>query len=215
MNCNFITFEGIDGSGKTTQVARLVERLSGEIVITREPGGTNLGQRLRTEILHGEDIAPRTETLLYLADSAEHIEKVVRPALARGAVVISDRYIDSTIAYHCGGRGLNEEQMRTCCDFASQGLLPDLTILLDISVEESKKRIVGAKRGKDRLESADTAFFERVRGKFLELSKQPRFCVLDAHTNIEVLSKQILEAVRRHPAFASKVQRFDKININK
>jgi dTMP kinase len=207
----FITFEGIDASGKTTQIEYLEKSLrkfrSGiDIVLTKEPGGTTLGSRLRQEILHGEDIAPETEILLYLADRAEHIVRVIRPALEKGSVVICDRFSDSTIAYQCGGRGLNEESVLTANNLATGGLEPDLTFLLDISAHDSHSRLVQSSEKMDRLENSKASFFERTREKYLELAGASssdnqgnrRFVVLDGNLGKEELAEKIFEVTVEH-----------------
>jgi dTMP kinase len=195
----FITFEGIDFSGKTTQMKRLCHRLKlqfpeREVIQTFEPGATALGARLREEILHKDPICPRAELLLYLADRAEHIDKLIVPALNRGSIVISDRFIDSTIAYQGAGRNFGVEQIMQMIDFTTDGMVPDLTILLDISVEQSRRRLVG--RDSDRLEQEQDQFFERVRQCYLELAQtESRIQVFDACDDVDDLSEQIYQAV--------------------
>ncbi|WEV64204.1 dTMP kinase [Bifidobacterium sp. ESL0732] len=189
----FISFEGVDGVGKTTQVERLkryVEELGREVVVTREPGGTKLGVDLRQLLLHGGDIAPRTEALLFAADRAQHVAEVIRPALARGAVVISDRYIDSSLAYQAGGRELTQEEVRNLSLWATNNLLPERTYLLDMDPEASHGRL---DHSEDRMESAGGGFQERTRQAFLDLAahEKSRFKVIDASKPIDEVWSQI------------------------
>jgi dTMP kinase len=198
----FITLEGGDGAGKTTQAERL-EQWLGEhgrhVVRTREPGGTDLGQRIREIVLHERGhIAPRAEALLYAADRAHHVETVVRPALARGSVVLQDRYIDSSVAYQGVARGLGAEQIRTVSDWAADGETPDLTVLLDLDVSVGRARVAAA-RGDvfDRLESEAETFHETVRQAFLAMARaEPeRFLVVDAGESADVVQERIRGAV--------------------
>lgn len=179
----FVSFEGGDGVGKSTQIALLAEWLehAGEkAVVTREPGGTELGRTLRQAILHGGDVDPRAEALLYAADRAHHVATVVRPALERGEVVVTDRYLDSSIAYQGNARALGGEQIRRLSQWATRGLMPDVTILLDLDPEIAAARRAEVKP--DRLEAESLAFHRQVRETFLSLaSLEPeRYLVLDA-----------------------------------
>jgi dTMP kinase len=171
----FIAIEGGDGTGKSTQVTALaewLERRGFEVVATREPGGTELGRQLRDILLHRNDlggIGDRTEALLFAADRADHIEKVVRPALARGAIVISDRHVDSSIAYQSGGRGLPADAVIALSAFATNRVRPDLTVLLDLEPADARERAAlraGRAGGPDRLEAEPPAFHTRVRAVF-------------------------------------------------
>ncbi|WP_345039282.1 dTMP kinase [Georgenia daeguensis] len=178
----FVSFEGGDGAGKTTQRDLLGGWLGGlghEVVLTREPGGTALGQVLRDAVLHGEDLDPRTEALLYATDRAHHVHRLVRPALARGAVVVTDRYLDSSVAYQGAARELGDDEIRALSLWATEGLLPDLTVLLDLDPSAAARRRTGAP---DRLERESLEFHTRVREHFLALARaEPgRFLVLDA-----------------------------------
>ncbi|WEV74175.1 dTMP kinase [Bifidobacterium sp. ESL0798] len=189
----FISFEGVDGVGKTTQVERLkhyVEELGREVVVTREPGGTELGVALRQLLLHGGDIAPRTEALLFAADRAQHVAEIIRPALARGAVVISDRYIDSSLAYQAGGRELTQEEVRKLSLWATNNLLPERTYLLDMDPAVSHDRL---DHSEDRMESAGDGFQQRTRQAFLDLAaaERSRFKVIDAAKPIDEVWSQI------------------------
>jgi dTMP kinase len=171
----FITFEGIDGCGKSTQLRLLASELRArglDAVTTREPGGTTLGQKLRAALLDvKETVDPLAELLVFAADRAQHVRTLVRPALAAGKIVISDRYADATVAYQGSGRGFQPELIQQIVQLATDGLMPDLTLLFDLSVAEcalrTRKRLA-AKRS-DRLDSEDTAFHERVRAAYLEI----------------------------------------------
>lgn len=192
----FIVFEGGDGVGKSTQVrlaARALDEAGVEYVVTREPGGTRLGESLRALLLDPEsgDVAPRAESLLYAADKAQHLYQVVRPALARGAVVLCDRYLDSMLAYQGAGRVLDIDDVAAIGAWATGGLVPDLTVLLDMDPAEA----VGLKQGRDRLEQAGDLFHERVREGFLQLAAAApeRYLVLPARTGREQLTQLIRE----------------------
>ncbi|MEJ5921522.1 dTMP kinase [Bifidobacterium thermophilum] len=182
----FISFEGVDGAGKTTQVERLRAYLTGcgrRVVVTREPGGTELGVQLRRMLLHGGDIAPRTEALLFAADRAQHVAQVIAPALEQGAVVITDRYLDSSLAYQAGGRELTADDVRDLSMWATGGLLPQRTYLLDVDPTVSHRRLA---RGEDRMEAAGADFQRRTREEFLRLAAADpkRFLVVDASVGI-------------------------------
>ncbi|MEY4451918.1 MAG: hypothetical protein RLZZ380_1039 [Actinomycetota bacterium] len=193
----FISFEGIDGVGKSTQI-RLAEeylRNRGQNVLTTfEPGGTELGQEIRNLLLHRKgDVAHRAEALLYAADRAHHVATKVRPALAAGQVVITDRFLDSSVAYQGAGRKLSAEEVRNISVWAVDGLLPDLTILLDLEAAKAAKRRETTGREADRLEREKLDFFEAVRDEFLKLaSAEPqRFLVIDAEASPEEIFEQI------------------------
>ena len=181
-----MTFEGGDGSGKTTQAALLEQWLSGTgrtVTRTREPGGTEVGVLVRDIVLHHRgEIASRAEALLYAADRAQHIETLVRPALARGEVVIQDRYLDSSVAYQGAGRVLDATEIRALSLWATGGALPDLTVLLDLAPDAARRRLDAADKPFDRLEAERAEFHERVRAAFLELAaaEPDRFLVVDA-----------------------------------
>jgi dTMP kinase len=182
----FVTFEGGDGVGKTTQAALLEEWLVARgrtVVRTREPGGTEVGVLIRDIVLHHRgEVAPRAEALLYAADRAHHIETVVRPALERGEVVIQDRYLDSSVAYQGAGRVLGRDEVRDLSLWATGHLLPDLTVLLDLDHSLARDRLDADAKPFDRLESEESAFHDSVREEFLALAdgEPDRFLVLDA-----------------------------------
>lgn len=208
----FISFEGVDGAGKSTQTQRAHDYLQARglrSLVTREPGGTPAGLAIRELVLHGmasfpslavtggtdvvdstDDLAPRTEALLYAADRAEHVAQVVRPALDRGDIVLCDRYLDSSVAYQAGGRELSTDVIRRLSLWASDGLLPSRTYLLDADPTQSKLRL---DHEPDRLESAGDDFQQNVREAFLSLAeKEPdRFVVIDASLPVEEVWRQI------------------------
>lgn len=198
--------EGGDGVGKSTQIALLVrelEALGREVVTTREPGGTELGGEIRRLLLHGEHVAPRAEALLFAADRAQHVATLIRPALERGAVVVTDRYLDSSLAYQGAARSLPLAEVRDLSLWATESLLPDLTILLDADPEEAVKR-AQARAGLDRLEREPDSFRVALRRQFLALAEaEPeRFLVLDARQSIEEIAEQISAEVLRRLALA-------------
>jgi len=193
----FISFEGIDGVGKSTQI-RLAEEflqsLGLEIVTTFEPGGTDLGQEIRNLLLHRKGaVSPRAEALLYAADRAHHVATKVRPALAEGKIVISDRFLDSSVAYQGAGRKLAANEVRNISLWAVDGLLPDLTILLDLDAAKASKRRESTGQEADRLEREKQDFFEAVRSEFLKLaaSEPERFLVVNADQSPNEIFEQI------------------------
>ncbi|WP_308796845.1 dTMP kinase [Agromyces silvae] len=198
----FITLEGGDGSGKSTQAELLREWLTGEgrtVVRTREPGGTEVGVEIRELVLHHRgDISPRAEALLYAADRAHHVATLVRPALTRGEVVVQDRYLDSSVAYQGAGRVLDPGEVRRLSDWAAEGLLPDLTVLLDLDSAAARARLDVARTRYDRLEAEASAFHDRVRGAYLDLAaaEPDRFLVIDATRPVEEIAAAIRERVR-------------------
>ncbi|MET4158840.1 dTMP kinase [Agromyces sp. PvR057] len=193
----FITLEGGDGTGKTTQSELLAAWLGErgrEVVRTREPGGTDVGVEVREIVLHHRgDIAPRAEALLYAADRAHHVATLVRPALERGDVVIQDRYIDSSVAYQGAGRVLDPEAVRGLSEWATEGLRPDLTVLLDLDAASARARLDGARTRYDRLEAEASEFHDRVRAAYLALAEREpeRFLVLDASASVDAIQAQI------------------------
>jgi dTMP kinase len=197
----WITFEGGDGSGKTTQAALLEEWLKAQgrtVVRTREPGGTEVGNLVRDIVLHHRgDIAPRAEALLYAADRAHHVATLVRPALARGEVVIQDRYLDSSVAYQGAGRVLDADEVRDLSLWAADGALPDLTVLLDIDPDAARARLDADDKPFDRLEAEKAEFHGRVREAYLALAaaEPRRFLVLDATRPADQLAGEIRRRV--------------------
>jgi dTMP kinase len=197
----FLTFEGGDGSGKSTQSALLAEWLEQQgqtVLLTREPGGTELGDEIRDIVLHRRGhIAPRAEALLYAADRAHHIATKVRPALGRGVIVLQDRYLDSSVAYQGSGRILVPDEVRKLSLWAAEDLLPDLTVLLDLDETVGQDRLKARTRY-DRLEDEEQAFHARVRAAYLDLAaaEPDRFLVLDATDSVESLASAIRDRVR-------------------
>lgn len=197
----FITFEGPEGSGKSTQAKKLKSFLGGKgarVVLTYEPGGTQVGKRIREMLLHPEGALDKsTEIYLFAADRAEHVTKIIQPALAEGKIVISDRYTDSTLAYQHAGRGLPEDLVRYMNMVSSHGVTPDLTLLLDVSSETGLRR--AAKVGpQDRFEKEKLEFHRRVRAMYLEIAKNDpkRIRVLNTEDKaIEEVQEEIRKIV--------------------
>ena len=197
----WITLEGGDGSGKTTQADLLAAWLTdaGRTVLrTREPGGSEVGQLIRDIVLHHRgDIAPRAEALLYAADRAHHVATVVRPALERGEIVLQDRYLDSSVAYQGAGRVLDATEIRELSLWAAEGALPDLTVLLDLEPEAARRRLDSADKPFDRLEAEKEEFHRRVRDSYLQLAaaEPERFLVLDAAASVEEIAAAVRSRV--------------------
>jgi dTMP kinase len=184
----FITLEGIDGAGKSSHLAWIAERLrraGRDVVVTREPGGTPLGEKLR-EILLRDSMDAGSETLLMFAARQAHLAQVVRPALARGAWVVSDRFTDATFAYQGGGRGFPLDKLRILEAWVQEGLQPDLTLYFDVPVSTGQARLKQVQGTPDRFEREDAAFHERVRAAYLERAGQfpERFRVIDAAQSV-------------------------------
>jgi dTMP kinase len=194
----FVAFEGGEGVGKSTQVRLAAQWLRGTgaaVLVTREPGGTALGAQLRNLLLDPDGaVTPRAEALLYAADRAQHVETVIRPALAAGQVVLTDRFVDSTLAYQGAGRGLPDA--RTITDWATGGLLPDLTVLLDLDPADGLAR-AGERSAPDRLESADLAFHRAVRAGFRALAAEApqRYAVIDARLSVDEIAELVQRAI--------------------
>ena len=194
----FITFEGGDGCGKTTQIELLDKYLKNkgfDTLLTREPGAKGLGVKLREILLNYDgEVSPQCESFLFLADRAQHIDCIIKPALKEGKIILCDRHTDSTVAYQGYGRGLDIEEIKTLNNIATGGLKPDLTIVLDVDVETSMQRVG---KEKDRMESAGIEFFERVRNGFLKIAEQEpkRVKVISSSDTIESIHKQIVELV--------------------
>jgi dTMP kinase len=192
----FISFEGIDGVGKSTQADLLEAHLVGlsrEVVRTLEPGGSELGRDIRKLLLHSGHVDARAEALLYAADRAHHVATVIRPALAEGKVVITDRYLDSSVAYQGAGRILGATEVRDLSMWAIQGLLPALTVLLDLDAASAVARRAKTGDAPDRLEREKLEFFEAVRACYLELAaaEPERFLVVDARLSVDEIQGQI------------------------
>lgn len=190
----FITLEGVDGAGKTSHIEFIKEYLTNlklDFIMTREPGGTELGERLREILLHDE-MTPKTETILMFAARNEHIEKVIRPGLTSGAIVISDRFTDASYAYQSGGKGVEDEEIDVLKDLVQKNLQPDLTFLFDLPVEVSIKRLKKTRK-LDKFEKEEKDFHENVRTKYLMLAKNnpKRFSVLNSEKSIDEIQSQI------------------------
>ena len=194
----FITFEGADGCGKTTQLKLLAEYLSNkglEVIITREPGAKGLGEKVREILLNYDgEVSDRCESFLFLADRAQHIDMIINPSIAQGKIVLCDRHTDSSVAYQGYGRGLSIERINILNNLAVNGRYPDLTLVFDVDIETSMARVGDEK---DRMESAGMEFFNRVRNGYLEIAKQEpnRVKVLDARKSIEEVHKNVIELI--------------------
>ena len=190
----FIAFEGGDGAGKSTQVELLraaLEASGRTVTVTRQPGGTRLGQQIRDLVLHGEHVAPRAEALLFAADKAHHVEELIAPALHAGHVVLTDRYTDSSVAYQGAGRSLGAQEIHDLTMWAVDDLVPDLTVIVDISAAEGRRR-----RGEvhDRLESEQDDFHEAIRAHFLAMAagNPQRYLVVDGLAAPEEIHERVL-----------------------
>lgn len=201
----FITLEGGEGAGKTTSIAfvrKFLEQAGKKVLVTREPGGTPLGEKIRALLLEGrEGMHDETELLLMFAARAEHLARVVQPALAGGSVVVCDRFTDATYAYQGGGRGVAQTRIAALEEWVQQGLRPDLTLLLDIPVDQGLKR-AGQRSAPDRFEREAHEFFERVRQAYLAIAaREPqRVKVIDASKDLIQVEQQlraVLEALIR------------------
>lgn len=194
----FITFEGVDGCGKTTQLNMCAQKLTDmgyEVVTTLEPGGAKLGKKLREILLHYDgDVSSRAEMFLYLADRAQHIDKIVKPAIESGKIVLCDRHTDSTLAYQGYARGLNVERIRTLNAVATDNLKPNLTLMYDIDIESAQKRVG---KEKDRLESEGEQFHNQVRQGYLKIAKDEpeRIKVINAAREIKEVFKDTLKCL--------------------
>lgn len=202
-----ITFEGGEGCGKSTQLTRLAARLRAadrETIEVSEPGSTAVGIQIRNLLLHaeeGRELDARTELLLFAASRAQLVQQVIKPALRRGAIVLSDRFTDSTVAYQGIARGLDLAFIRSLNEFAADGLRPDLTFLLDLDLPASQTRLLRRVRPvggpKDRMESLPPSFFEKVRNGYLRLAREEprRFCVIDASRKRDEIEEEIWKIV--------------------
>ncbi len=196
----FITFEGADGCGKTTQIELLDKYLQEKgfkTLVTREPGAKGLGEKLREILLNYDgEVSPNCESFLFLADRAQHVDCVIKPALKKGIIVLCDRHTDSTVAYQGYGRQLDIEQIKKLNEIAVNGLKPNLTIVFDIDIETSMQRVG---KTKDRMESAGTEFFNRVRNGYLAIAKEEpnRVKVINSADTIENIHKQVVGLVKK------------------
>ena len=194
----FITFEGADGCGKTTQIELLNKYLQNKgfkTLVTREPGAKGLGEKLREILLNYDgEVSPECESFLFLADRAQHVDCIIKPALKNGTIVLCDRHTDSTVAYQGYGRQLDIEQIKKLNNIAVGGLKPDLTIVFDIDIETSMQRVGSTK---DRMESAGVEFFKRVREGFLNIAKEEpsRVKVISSADTIENIHRQVVKLV--------------------
>ena len=194
----FVTFEGLDGCGKTTQAALLAESLRQDgvdVVATREPGGTPLGEQVRDLVLHGDHVAPWAEAALYAASRAQHVEEVIRPALHRGATVVCDRYIDSSVAYQGAGRGLGLEEVLDLNLVVVGGLLPDRTVLVEIDPETAAERVGSSG---DRIERDGIALWRRVADAYQGLAHRypERYVVVDGRRSVAEVAEEIRDRLR-------------------
>ncbi len=194
----FIAFEGGDGAGKSTQVRLLADamRAAGhDVLVTREPGGTELGAQIRDLVLHGDHVSPRAEALLFAADKAHHVDQLIRPAIAAGTTVITDRYTDSSVAYQGAGRDLGAGEVHDLQMWAVDDLVPDLTVIVDVAAAEGRRR-----RGDvhDRLESEEDAFHEAIRAHFLAMAEgnPERYLVVDGTLDPERIHAAVLDRLR-------------------
>lgn len=191
----FITFEGADGCGKTTQIKLFTEYLQKngyEVVLTREPGSKGLGENIRKILLdYDGEVSPVCESFLFLADRAQNVDIIVKKNIEKGKIVISDRHIDSTVAYQGYGRKLDLEQIKELNNIATSGLKPDLTFIFDIDIETSMQRVG---KTKDRMEASGKEFFERVQNGYLEIAKNEpnRVKVINANDTVENINKQVI-----------------------
>ena len=194
----FITFEGADGCGKTTQIKLIDEYLRSKgykTLLTREPGSKGLGEKIRDILLNYEgEVSSRCESFLFLADRAQHVDCIIKPALQEGTIVLCDRHTDSTVAYQGYGRGLDIEEIKKLNALATGGLKPDLTIVFDVDIKTSQARVG---KNKDRMESAGIEFFKKVREGFLEIAKEEpqRVKVINSSDTIENIHKKVVELI--------------------
>ncbi|WP_457256347.1 dTMP kinase [Pedococcus sp. P5_B7] len=194
----FIAFEGGDGAGKSTQVALLREALEAAgrtVTVTRQPGGTTLGREIRDLVLHGDHVAPRAEALLFAADKAHHVDQLIKPALDRGEVVLTDRYTDSSVAYQGAGRDLGAQEIHDLNMWAVDDLVPDLTVVVDVSAQEGRRR-----RGDvhDRLEAEEDTFHEAIRAHYLAMARgnPQRYVVVDGTLSPAEIHARVVDRLR-------------------
>lgn len=206
MKGKFITFEGIDGSGKSTQLRMLADDLRSrgvDVITTCEPGGTPLGRALRSAFLETiENVEPMAELLSFAADRAQHVEHLIKPSLAAGKVVISDRYADATYAYQGAGRGFPEDKVLQVIDLATGGLKPDLTLFFDIPVQRAIDRMNSRDEShtkRNRMDLETVEFYTRVRDAYLKIAEREpaRFCIIDADRPVDLIGRDVAAAVDR------------------
>lgn len=196
----FITFEGADGCGKTTQLmlmAKYLKEHGTDVLVTREPGAKGLGEKLREILLNYDgEVSSQAEAFLFLADRAQHMDVIIKPAVAAGKIVLCDRHTDSTVAYQGYGRGIDISRINMLNDIATGGRKPDLTIVFDVDVETSLARVG---KEKDRMENAGMEFFNRVRNGYLQIAKQEpeRVKVIDATQSIEAIHLQVIKLINK------------------
>lgn len=200
----FITFEGIEGSGKSTQLSMLNKWLTNhdyDVVATREPGGTKIGEKIRELLRSGSKndvFSPRTELMLFEASRAQHMEEIVLPALNNGKIVLCDRFFDSTTVYQGVARAIDTDIVHILNDFSSFEKKPDLTIILDIDVDESMNRLIKREISKDRIEQEDRKFFENVRNGYLSLAQNnERFFVIDGSGDANSIQQKIRDELSK------------------
>lgn len=198
----FITFEGPEGSGKTTVIQQVAERLETEydVVLTREPGGVKTGEQIREVLLEGDDMDERTEALLFAASRREHLVGKVIPSLDEGKLVLCDRYIDSSLAYQGYARGIGIEEVKSINEFAINGLYPDRTIYLDVSVEVGRDRILKNQRNQNRLDQEDVLFHEKVVEGYRKIihNESKRFIVIDANRSLEEVVNATYKSISKY-----------------
>ena len=199
----FITFEGGEGAGKSTQAKLLANHLIAagvDVLLTREPGGTALGESIRALVMHGGEVDAKTEALLYAADRAHHVARVIAPALAAGKVVICDRFSDSSVAYQGAGRGLGMKAIRGLSDWASGGVAPDLTFLLNLDTDAGAGRVSQRGKRRDRIESAGSEFHERIHKAFqrIAVAESARIVPINACGSVKEIYEQTAEVVKKH-----------------
>jgi dTMP kinase len=206
----FITFEGCEGSGKTTQTKKLFsyfKELNYSCILTCEPGGTVISNDIRKILLEKKNTSmfPITELFLYLASRSQHTEEIIRPALEKGEIVISDRFTDSSLAYQGAARNLSVDLVQKLNAIATGGIFPDITFLIDLEPKIGLERL----KGKDRIENEEIKFHQRVRKAYLSIaeSEKPRIKVLDGSTPEEVIFKNIIDTVQAHPWFYNRMVR--------
>ncbi len=213
----FISFEGCEGSGKTTQAKKLfsyLKKLHYECLLTHEPGGTIISEKIRRILLHksNSSLQPMTELFLYLASRSQHTEELILPALKKSTVVISDRYTDSSLAYQGAARNLSLELVSNLNRIATGGLLPDITFLIDIAPEKGLRRL----KGKDRIENEEAIFHRKVREAYLNIAKKEkkRIKVIDGDILEKEIFLRLLKVINSHPWFQKKCQSL-KITVEK